>query len=108
MKKIYKTYLRKYRACEEQVRLFQKLYPEGIHVCRDCFGDAQDQGLDVWWLVYLLGLESHALVHFHQKHTRLLETPGDILRLVDAWGLAFLERELLKIPSPTNMRTVNK
>lgn len=103
MQKIYKTYLIKRGACKDQVKLFAKLYPDGIHACRECLKDAQNQGLDVWWLPRLLDWPFWDRYQFCEQHTKLCQKKGmlySLVRRVDKKGLAILEKALLEAPRP--------
>jgi hypothetical protein len=54
MKKITHTWLYINGACEDQLEVFQKLYPKGISVCWECSQEANQKGLDIGWLAYQL------------------------------------------------------
>lgn len=100
MKKIFKTYLIKRGACSDQVKLFQKLYPDGIHVCKDCFQDAQDEGLDVYWLPRFLQWTFWDRCQFYDNYTRMVSRKELLVRIVNKTGLAILEKALLEAPRP--------
>lgn len=107
MKKIYKTYPIKQKACEDQVKLFQKHYPHGIHVCKDCFQDAQDQGLHVWWLSKLTDWTWGERLQFYDRHTSgCAYLYPYYIRAVTKQGLAILEEALLEV-DPCSVRKKN-
>ncbi len=45
------------RACEEQVKLFETLYPDGVMPTVENLSDIASESLDAWWLVHLLPAE---------------------------------------------------
>jgi len=60
MKKITHTWLFINGACDDQLEVFQKLYPKGISVYWECFQEANQKGLDVGWLAYHLSFVREA------------------------------------------------
>jgi hypothetical protein len=68
--KITKTWLKERGACEDQLELFDKLYPDGVELTRAALIEAANAGLHVDWLEDQLDIKS--ILRNEYEHQKIL------------------------------------
>jgi hypothetical protein len=97
MKKITHTWPVINEACEDQLEVFQELYPKGIPVCWVCLQKANQKGLDVGWLAYQLPFvrEDFLITRVH-KGARMRTFKKLSNQYGHTWGIYILREAGLK------------